>query len=534
VSSSNKVVELLEDDNTPFNNALLEFTYYLNCESVGFHEDCGFQLVLPELKESRSGCFSRAHRFSKLIYDKCLELRSSIQTAESQSQDLAQFLLDHFGYTIYRQHDLNHYFMTEPRGLCWLLVNYQLNYLKEKGLPPTPENIIISHPAMPSDINPLSSSSRHGPDELVAFGNKMKVEMECQQPNLMKVYGIATSDPYHYKDLVDRMERLPEIARSTQSSYGMSIWFTPTPLMFMHKFYRCSFFSEYEGKISNFPWHVKHPTLVYLRASSAVDLPLPENLKTLHNHENTLQGTHRVCPMLFSVGQGIDKKAIREASFSLFSSQPMVMFKGRHFYFLPHKTPQQWIDSRAASFLSIARKVLRKHKSLFPAAPAVPIIPENTNLPKFLDTYFNEKSGIGKALPAAAKNKRSYNKVIDFSQDSDDDDDDVDDPYDVELVDSLLGIVSDEAGTRLNALKISLSCSNGFLADGVITGEQAGIHRSFVSACIQKGLIDPILGEYRKLRKEAGKMMTSNEPDKDLLRMVGNILNDKMGLMIYK
>jgi hypothetical protein len=47
-------------------------------------------------------------------------------------------------------------------------------------------------------------------------------------------------------------------------------------------------------------------------------------------------------------------------------------------------------------------------------------------------------------------------------------------------------------------------------------------------------LIDPILGEYMKLRKEAGKMMTSNEPDKDLLRMVGNILNDKMGLMIYK
>jgi hypothetical protein len=413
-----------------------------------------------------------------------------------------------------------------------LLVNYQLNYLKENGLPPTAENIDAAHPAMPSENNPAFSSSRHGPDELVAFGEKLKAEMVRQKPILSRSFCVNDGDVYNFSYLAKIIERLPEVARSTESCYAGDVWYTQNPLMIMHKFYKCSLFKEHEGMQFNFPWHLTHTNWVYLRASSALDLPdRIEDFKKLKNTSNTLMGSHRVCPMLFSVEQGIEKKGIREDSFSLFTSQPMVVFRQKHFYFLPHKTKEQWIESRAASFLGMARKVLRKHKSLFPDNP---IIPETATLPKDLVSYLNMKSTIGDLDSAAYKAKKSY--ILDLSQDSDSDSE-LEDPCDENLVETLLGIVSAEGGTRTNSIKISLSCSNGYIADGLMSFETAKSNRISVSACIQKDLINPILGEYRKLKQEAkslGINLTSDEQDKELLRKVGDILNDKMGLTIYK
>jgi hypothetical protein len=387
------VVQLLEDD---FADSLLSFTYFLNCECIGSDGDCAFQLILPEYHDKNVGSktlFSPAYSYSKLIYEKCMELRSSSQT--EQRQMLAEFLLDNFGYTIFRKHNPSYYYKTEGRGLCWLLANYQLNYLQENGMVASSENIDVAHPTMPSFSSSSSSSSSsapsHGPAELIAFGQKMKAEAQLHFDKgiFPTVYQVLPGDKKdRFSDLAEVLDNyLPKVAYSKERNYGLHVWFSAVPFMIMRKFYRCSFFSEYLGVCRSFHWHRHFPRWVQLRTSSAVDID-EANIDNIEKKRNTFANRgSRLCPMLFSVEHGPDKREIRDIAFRVFTSKPMVMFKSCHFYFLPYKTEEEWKASRAASFLVMAKRILQKHKTLFPADPVVPTIPENQALPMSLRAY---------------------------------------------------------------------------------------------------------------------------------------------------
>jgi hypothetical protein len=187
----------------------------------------------------------------------------------------------------------------------------------------------------------------------------------------------------------------------------------------------------------------------------------------------------------------------------------------------------------------MAKRMLQKHKTLFPADP-VPTIPENQALPMSLRAYDEQFNCAAKKTVVKKKVtihdltvEKKVTGTIDLSKDDDSDDGDCFEDVDNDnaiLVNDLLGLVSAEGGNRGKEIKISLSSYNGFFYEGAKNSfEELETHRSFVEDSILRDLVDPILQEYWNMKE-----LKLDIPSQAFVAKVCDILNDKMGLMIYK
>jgi hypothetical protein len=402
------------------------------------------------------------------------------------------------------------------------------------------ESIKTAHPKMPSNSDPVAVKS-HGPSALVAFGEQIKAEAERHKENgiLESVYDMPlhTAEELNFQKFCELIDRLGEVAFSPERHYGADVHFGPIPFMIMQRLYQCSVFIEYQGTKQNFQWLQRQQQWVQLKMSSAVKQLDETDIKNLAVCSNTFrESNRRVCPMDFTDVHGPDNdraknRAIREEAFSLFIAQPMVAFRSKHFYFLPHKTQEQWKASREASFLVMARRILRKHSRLFGFKPVE--VPLDKSFIWTLKDYDFEVGTRGKR-----------NEVVELSDDEDaskrarrsminelrrDEEEVVEEDN---LVNAILRLVSDESGKGKNGIRISLSSFNGFVSNrGAVDVGLLNNNRIFVEECILRFLVEPILEEYLNMRKNHRNI---HELDRKFLGKVADIISTKMGLAIYK